>query len=84
MSRSSRRTRSKASLEGFAMKNGQSCGGDIVVGLTFLLIIFVVSKWTGYIAWTWWWVLSPIWMPPVFVVLFVAAWVLMRKLLKVE
>lgn len=29
------------------------------VGL--LTIVFIVLKLTGYIAWSWWWVLSPIW-----------------------
>jgi hypothetical protein len=67
-----------------AMPNGQSCGGDIVVGLTLLLIIFVVLKLSGYIAWTWWWVLSPIWFPPAFAVVFVATWVLMYRILKAQ
>ncbi len=26
-----------------------------------LLVVFVVLKLTGLIAWSWWWVLSPIW-----------------------
>jgi len=26
-----------------------------------LLIIFIVLKLTGLIAWSWWWVLSPLW-----------------------
>ena len=28
-----------------------------------LLIVFIVLKLTGVIAWSWWWVLSPMWMP---------------------
>jgi len=33
-------------------------------GLIFtLLTIFVVLKLTHIIAWSWWWVLSPIWIP---------------------
>ena len=66
------------------MKKGQSCGGDIVVGCTFLLIIFVVLKLTGRIAWTWWWVLSPMWMPLAFVVLFISTWVLVYRILKTQ
>ncbi len=32
------------------------------MGLTgVLLVVFVVLKLTGLIAWSWWWVLSPIW-----------------------
>lgn len=34
-------------------------GGVGFVGL--LTIAFIVLKLTGYIAWSWWWVLSPIW-----------------------
>lgn len=30
---------------------------------TVLLIIFIVLKLVGSIAWSWWWVLSPLWIP---------------------
>lgn len=26
-----------------------------------LTLIFITLKLTGYIAWSWWWVLSPLW-----------------------
>jgi len=26
-------------------------------------LIFITLKLTGYIAWSWWWVLSPFWIP---------------------
>lgn len=35
-------------------------------GITFfglLTIVFITLKLTGYIAWSWWWVLSPLWLP---------------------
>jgi hypothetical protein len=28
-----------------------------------LTIVFIVLKLTGVITWSWWWVLSPIWIP---------------------
>jgi len=28
-----------------------------------LTILFIGLKLTGYINWSWWWVLSPIWLP---------------------
>ena len=28
-----------------------------------LAIVFITLKLTGYIAWSWWWVLSPLWIP---------------------
>lgn len=32
------------------------------IGFSGLLtIVFIVLKLTGYIAWSWWWVLSPLW-----------------------
>ena len=34
------------------------------IGFTGLLtIVFIALKLTGYIAWSWWWVLSPLWIP---------------------
>ena len=41
------------------------------IGPALLLTLFVGLKLTGYIDWSWWWVVSPIWMP------FVIAFVLM-------
>lgn len=41
--------------------NNVSSGGVSFAGL--LAIVFIVLKLTGYIAWSWWWVLSPIWIP---------------------
>lgn len=33
---------------------------------TVLLIIFIVLKLVGSIAWSWWWVLAPLWAPVAF------------------
>lgn len=33
-----------------------------------LTLIFITLKLMGYIAWSWWWVLSPLWLPFVAVV----------------
>ena len=39
------------------------------IGFTGLLaIVFIVLKLTGYISWSWWWVLSPLWIPAAIVV----------------
>ena len=37
---------------------------------SILALIFITLKLTGLISWSWWWVLSPIWLPVV-VLLFV-------------
>ncbi len=40
------------------------------IGFTGLLtIVFIVLKLTGYITWSWWWVLSPIWIATIIVIL---------------
>jgi len=36
-------------------------GGIGFVGL--LTVLFIGLKLTNYIAWSWWWVLSPLWIP---------------------
>ena len=41
------------------MSNSSSSGGVGFVGL--LTIVFIALKLTDYIDWSWWWVLSPIW-----------------------
>ena len=41
-------------------------GGISFAGL--LAIVFITLKLTGYITWSWWWVLSPLWIPLAFVV----------------
>ena len=33
------------------------------ITLSLLLVLFVGLKLDGIIIWSWWWVLSPIWMP---------------------
>lgn len=42
-------------------KSSTSSGGISFLGL--LCIVFIVLKLTGTIAWSWWWVLAPIWIP---------------------
>ena len=38
-----------------------------------LAILFIALKLTGVIAWSWWWVFSPIWIPLVIVLLILIA-----------
>jgi len=47
-------------------QSNQSSGGIGFVGL--LTILFIGLKLTGHIDWSWWWVLSPLWIS-VFIVL---------------
>lgn len=50
-------------------------------GFTLLLLLFIALKLTGVITWSWWWVLSPFWIPLVLalVVFAVSAAVLLSK-----
>lgn len=43
----------------------RSEAGDRLIGLTLalLLLVFIALKLTGVIGWSWWWVLSPLWLP---------------------
>jgi hypothetical protein len=51
--------------------SGSSSGGIGFAGL--LTVAFVVLKLTGFIAWSWWWVLSPLWISVLIAVLIVVA-----------
>jgi hypothetical protein len=46
-----------------------SSGGIGFVGL--LTILFIALKLLGYITWSWWWVLSPIWIGAILALLIV-------------
>lgn len=54
------------------MSNKSSSSSSSGIGFFGLLaIVFITLKLLGYIAWSWWWVLAPLW-APVVVVLVVA------------
>ena len=47
--------------------NSSSSSGIGFVGL--LTIVFITLKLLGKIAWSWWWVLSPIWITTIIVLI---------------
>ena len=49
--------------------NTSSSGGIGFCGL--LTIVFIVLKLTNYIDWSWWWILSPLWIPCIIVIVVV-------------
>lgn len=54
------------------MQNQNVSSSSSSSGLGFtgaLTIAFVVLKLTGVIGWSWWWVLSPLWIPALVVAL---------------
>ena len=40
----------------------KTTAGSLNLG-TILFVVFLVLKLTGTIAWSWWWVTSPLWIP---------------------
>lgn len=50
--------------------SGSKSGGVGFLGL--LTILFIGLKLTGHIDWSWWWVLSPIWLSVGFAIALVA------------
>ena len=63
------------------MSESKSGGGGI--GLLGLLgIVFIILKLTNFITWSWWWVLSPFWLPITIVVTIVLLIFLIQAALK--
>ena len=53
--------------------NSSSSGGIGFCGL--LTIVFIILKLCGVIAWSWWWVLSPLWINVIVAVICVVIYV---------
>ena len=52
------------------MSNSKSSSSEGGIGfLGLLTIVFITLKLTEVIAWSWWWVLSPMWIPVVIAIL---------------
>lgn len=65
------------SRKGRIMDNNGSSNGIGLWGL--LLVAFIVLKLTNVITWSWWWVLSPLWIGlPLGIIIMVALYVLAR------
>ena len=61
-------------------KNSSESGGIGFVGL--LTIVFIVLKLTHNIDWSWWWVLSPIWITAAVVLLIILIILLVTAIFK--
>lgn len=50
------------------MANNNTSTSNGGIGFSGVLtILFIGLKLTGYIAWSWWWVLSPLWLQAVYI-----------------
>lgn len=47
------------------------CEGEVMNILGWLTVLFVGLKLTGFITWSWLWVLSPLWIPTLVVLMLV-------------
>ncbi len=47
--------------------------------ISLLVLVFITLKLTGTINWSWWWVLSPIWVPVAFIVLLAIIYAFIEK-----
>ena len=59
--------------------NNSSSGGVGFLGL--LTIVFIALKLAGEIAWSWWWVLSPMWLPLAIALALLAFFATLSKIL---
>lgn len=56
------------------MSNSSSTSSSGGIGFCGLLtVLFIGLKLTHVIAWTWWWVLAPLWIPTAFIILVLIA-----------
>ena len=63
------------------MSNSETKSGGI--GFSGLLtVLFIGLKLTGYVSWSWWWVLAPIWAPLAIVLGILLIFLLLRAALK--
>ena len=53
-------------------KNSDTSSG--ISFLDLLTLVFIALKLTGYIDWSWWWVLSPIWIPLIILLIVYFIW----------
>lgn len=64
-------------MKGLTTLTNENNGCSGFLGL--LTILFIALKLTNVIAWSWWWVLSPLWIP-IIIVLVIAIVVFLIKL----
>ena len=50
--------------------------------LNTLTIVFIVLKLTHYIDWSWWWILSPLWIPIAIIFLLALCWAIIAAYMK--
>ena len=64
------------------MKDNNSSSSSGIGFFGLLTIVFITLKLTGYITWSWWWVLSPIWISGL--IIFILALIIVMWGIKTE
>jgi uncharacterized membrane protein len=65
------------------MGNSSSSSSSSGIGFVGLLtIVFIVLKLIGQIDWSWWWVLSPVWISTILVVSIIVFMFVLEKRMK--
>jgi membrane protein YdbS with pleckstrin-like domain len=58
-------------------KKGMSC-------IEVLTLVFVVLKLIGVINWSWWWVVSPLWIPVGFIIAYLLIGLIVAGIIKLS
>ena len=61
------------------MSESKTVNNNSIGFFGLLTLIFITLKLTGYIDWSWWWVLAPLWIPIVLVLLFILTFITIAK-----
>jgi uncharacterized membrane protein len=59
------------------MADNSNAAGGAGLG-TILFIVFLVLKLTNLIAWSWWWVTSPLWIPVAMIIVIVLLYIVFK------
>lgn len=65
------------------MSNSSSSGGSFGVSIFGLLTVaFVILKLCHVIDWSWWWILSPLWIPIAIYIVILIVWYSIKAYIK--
>jgi hypothetical protein len=63
------------------MSNSESSGGSnsFAMFINMLQVLFIGLKLTGHIDWSWWWVMSPLWIQFIIVFILIIFFIISRR-----
>jgi hypothetical protein len=51
----------------------------IKINLGLIVLILAILKIAGFVTWSWWWILSPIWIPFMFILFYVILFIILKE-----